>query len=672
MRRFLFALIMLFCQSGWGQTLSQLTRNERLKVSLSKDDTSKIRDLNKLGNMHMYLFIQYKRPENRDSMFLIYAQAMRIADKLKENKAYWQSCVLNGIGEAECYKGDTINGKKKLLKAIAFFAQHQYVDEELNGWRILSKTAEYYGKPKDGIAYLQVMEGIALKNKKINTVVKIRERMIDFVGSLGKPDTIKDLYIKLVKDYQGSGAPDLDYAYRQLAHYYRYKGDLPKALYYALHAHDWMVKTNDTVNRKKSMFYGELAEIYQLLGQSAKSIEWYKNAIDVRRRENLAQILVYRAAGAMVQEYIKLKQARQGLAYITKLEKQYPPIDLIDQTTLWQIKAYCYQALADFNLAEHAYLEMMKGYNALKQADEIMLIARYDIGKFYIDYGLYKKAAIYIDRSMLGQPSPVRLKDTHYLLFKIDSANKNYVSAIKYFNRYKNLSDSIFNATKSKQIAELDIKYATDQKENDIRLLRKDRLLQIEKTRQADNTRNWILTAVVLLVILLGLLFHSFKINQKRAKEIDLKNISLNCLVAEKDTLLQEKEWLIKEVHHRVKNNLQIVMSLLQRQSSFIDIKEALAAIRNSEHRMHSIALIHQKLYQSDSFMVVNMIHYINEMVGYLEECFDLGGRISFEKQIDDIDLEINMAVPIGLILNEAITNAIKYACKIVKIAIYG
>ncbi|MEO6979718.1 MAG: sensor histidine kinase, partial [Mucilaginibacter sp.] len=145
-----------------------------------------------------------------------------------------------------------------------------------------------------------------------------------------------------------------------------------------------------------------------------------------------------------------------------------------------------------------------------------------------------------------------------------------------------------------------------------------------------------------------------------RAKQ--RSNIALNALVNEKDNLLQEKEWLMKEIHHRVKNNLQIVMGLLQRQSSFVNNKEALTAIRNSEHRMHSIALIHQKLYQSESFAMVGMGDYIDEMIGYLQESFDLGTRIRFEKDIDEIELEINIAVPLGLVLNEAITNAIKYA----------
>ena len=126
--------------------------------------------------------------------------------------------------------------------------------------------------------------------------------------------------------------------------------------------------------------------------------------------------------------------------------------------------------------------------------------------------------------------------------------------------------------------------------------------------------------------------------------------------------MLDEKEWLVKEIHHRVKNNLQIVMGLLQRQSAYIDNDIAFAAIQNSENRMHSIALIHQKLYQSESLDLINMPEYIDELITYLKDGCDTGNRIHFEKKIDEIYLDVSQAVPLGLILNEAITNAIKYA----------
>jgi two-component sensor histidine kinase/streptogramin lyase len=145
-------------------------------------------------------------------------------------------------------------------------------------------------------------------------------------------------------------------------------------------------------------------------------------------------------------------------------------------------------------------------------------------------------------------------------------------------------------------------------------------------------------------------------------QEINKKNNSLEGLIVEKDKLLEEKEWLLKEIHHRVKNSLQMVMSLLNSQSAFIDNEPALTAIHDSQHRVHAISLIHQKLYNSQNLSSINMSFYMRELVSYLGDSFNTGRQIRFEYDIDSVEMDVSHAVPIGLILNEAITNSIKYA----------
>ena len=126
--------------------------------------------------------------------------------------------------------------------------------------------------------------------------------------------------------------------------------------------------------------------------------------------------------------------------------------------------------------------------------------------------------------------------------------------------------------------------------------------------------------------------------------------------------LLTEKEWLLKEIHHRVKNNLQIVMSLLNSQSAYINNDAALTAIHDSQHRVHAMSLIHQKLYSSENVSSINMSVYIRELVSYLSESFDARKHIRFHLDIEPLEMDVSQAVPLGLILNEAITNSIKYA----------
>jgi two-component sensor histidine kinase len=137
--------------------------------------------------------------------------------------------------------------------------------------------------------------------------------------------------------------------------------------------------------------------------------------------------------------------------------------------------------------------------------------------------------------------------------------------------------------------------------------------------------------------------------------EIENQNGSLRHLV-------NEKEWLLKEIHHRVKNNLQIVMSLLNSQSAYIDNDAALTAIHDSQHRVHAMSLIHQKLYGSGNVSSIDISSYIRELVFYLSDSFDTGQRIRFDLNIKPLQIDVSQAVPLGLILNEAITNSIKYA----------
>ena len=131
----------------------------------------------------------------------------------------------------------------------------------------------------------------------------------------------------------------------------------------------------------------------------------------------------------------------------------------------------------------------------------------------------------------------------------------------------------------------------------------------------------------------------------------------------DKDKCLNEKDWLLKEVHHRVKNNLQIVMSLLSTQSAYLQNNDAIEAIRESRNRVQSISLIHQKLYSGSNVASIDMPAYVADLIGYLRDGFDTATQgIRFEQLVEPIKIDLAQAVPLGLILNEAITNAIKYA----------
>ena len=124
---------------------------------------------------------------------------------------------------------------------------------------------------------------------------------------------------------------------------------------------------------------------------------------------------------------------------------------------------------------------------------------------------------------------------------------------------------------------------------------------------------------------------------------------------------LREKEVLLKEVHHRVKNNLQVVSSLISLQAEELKDAEARAALRESRQRVRSMALIHESLYRSENLASIRFKEYIDTVVKELRRSYDNAG-VSISVDVEPILLEIGSAVPCGLIINEILTNALKHA----------
>jgi len=126
---------------------------------------------------------------------------------------------------------------------------------------------------------------------------------------------------------------------------------------------------------------------------------------------------------------------------------------------------------------------------------------------------------------------------------------------------------------------------------------------------------------------------------------------------------LREKEVLLKEIHHRVKNNMQVVSSLLQLQAQYIEDEPTLALFEESQTRIHSMALIHEQLYQSENLARIDLPSYVEDLVANLCQSFGCGNTsIQFNLNVDPIYLNIETAIPCGLIINELVSNSLKYA----------
>jgi len=172
---------------------------------------------------------------------------------------------------------------------------------------------------------------------------------------------------------------------------------------------------------------------------------------------------------------------------------------------------------------------------------------------------------------------------------------------------------------------------------------------------------------VLLLSFALGHKYSLVRIEKERLERQTRSELELlvKNQTAKLETSLEEKEILLKEVHHRVKNNLQIVISLLDLQvASIKDIKNK-EILAQSKSRVYSMSLIHQKLYQSDNLAHVNMKNYLEELFTYIQNsCQNLKQEVTYTLSIDNKELSLTQAVPLGLIVNELVTNSFKYGLR--------
>ena len=221
---------------------------------------------------------------------------------------------------------------------------------------------------------------------------------------------------------------------------------------------------------------------------------------------------------------------------------------------------------------------------------------------------------------------------------------KNYDKAIFYKDQIITLEDSINKIKRDDLIYDLEIKYQTN--------LTKQ---ELEKKRIEQKVYVFIAIVGVFLFLLISYFYYK---NRKKNMLLALQKEKLEVTIDEKNTLL-------KETHHRVKNSFQIVSSLLYLQSENIEDQKAQVAIKEAQNRVRSMVLIHQKLYNKDKLVGINTQEYFEDLTNDILESHQANNdTINYKLNVESIILGIETITPIGLILNELLTNVIKHAFK--------
>ncbi|MGK4567488.1 sensor histidine kinase [Flavobacterium sp. 3HN19-14] len=170
--------------------------------------------------------------------------------------------------------------------------------------------------------------------------------------------------------------------------------------------------------------------------------------------------------------------------------------------------------------------------------------------------------------------------------------------------------------------------------------------------------------AGLIFVSLLAIgIFYNLKRNQKQKAIINEQKNLVEKQHAQISLSLTEKETLLREIHHRVKNNLQIISSLLNIQAQGIQDENVLSSLQEGQSRVQAMSLIHQNLYQSQFINNVNIENYLKDLIQYLSDIFrESDKKIAISIEASGIEFDIDTAIPLGLIVNELVSNACKYA----------
>ncbi len=281
------------------------------------------------------------------------------------------------------------------------------------------------------------------------------------------------------------------------------------------------------------------------------------------------------------------------------------------------------------------------------------------LANIYEKLGEAKEAKLHYDKALstaLATNALPQLLKVYESLQDYYSREKEYKKGYQYLLKYNTIKDSLFNEEKHKQLKEIQAKFDIESKEKEVQLLTRENQIKALENKSHRIARFLLVIGLVALSVVSLTMLYAYR-NKKKT----------NTILAEKNKkisqTLKDREILLKEVHHRVKNNLQIVSSLLRLQHKFGDHKSSEEILQEIQNKIQAMAIIHERLYKSSDLSFIDLQTYLDNLLNYFRTSYDLPKQnITISAAVDTINLDMDYLVPCGLIVNEIIANSIKYA----------
>jgi two-component sensor histidine kinase len=281
-----------------------------------------------------------------------------------------------------------------------------------------------------------------------------------------------------------------------------------------------------------------------------------------------------------------------------------------------------------------------------------LIVTYNNLGNLYRNNNEYNIATYYYNQGLVlavENQLENRIRTLSLHLSECYEKLNDYRTSLSYLKRAQEIDSTLYNQEKLRAVKEIDIKYQTEKKT-------RESIQARAEAQQKNFERNTFIAATgfLAIILLIGIYFYL----QKRRD-----NFLLNQQKTTIETREREKELLLRELHHRVKNNLQLVSSLLNLQAHQLADSPAASAVQDGQSRVEAMAIIHRDLYMKDDLTKVNMKTYLDKMTDNLVRSFGYGDQdITLIKEIASVDIDPDLAIPLGLIINELITNSLKYA----------
>ncbi|HEX5172416.1 MAG TPA: tetratricopeptide repeat protein [Cyclobacteriaceae bacterium] len=427
-----------------------------------------------------------------------------------------------------------------------------------------------------------------------------------------------------------------------LAMIYKDKGVYEKALKFALNAAAELNVSGSP--QAQGSCLNTIALIYTRLKAFDSALEFHRKALAVRIKINNEK--------AVAQSYNNLANLFKETRVLDSAQYYYEKsLQLKRQLGDWTAMASTLNNLGeiffarnDLRTAEEYYRQSL----AIKkeQSNNVgEVITLNNLAQLALTKKEYALAQEYLNESArkaerLGLLE--ELKTNYEFQVHLQKATKNPTKALEYAEKLIAVKDSLLTKEMAESFAELKQSYDIVTREQEISLLEQDNALQQANLKASGAWIKGLLIAAILFTIVLVLVFRLFQMEQKNKRRV---------------------ETLLQELHHRVKNNLQLLSSILGLQSQELTDQNALKAVKSSEGRINAMALIHRRLYAGDQNRTINIKTYTSELTTYLVHAYGYYGKdLKLNLSLEDIQVDVDKAIPLGLIINELISNAFKYA----------